>query len=260
MRRTYAAVFLLFATVAAALTGCKKDNQSEGDVLASLTDSTGNIVMLVTYDSDHRVSRLATNDAVFDFYFSGGKLIKRTQAQSGSIAFTDSFFYDGNSRFARVDRYDENMAQVASTVFAYNGDNTVNTINFNSSVIGTPDKLFEFTYSGGTISMVKEQEKVLGNFIPRRQYEFLAFDGHENPAKTLIHEYVPDQVNLLTVLFWGNQNFTSAKQTDYTNNGNVSGIVTLSASYTYTGSGLPKDITTTINGSTNRTTFNYTKL
>lgn len=261
MKRTYAAIILLLLATVVALTGCKKDKDSDGNVIASLADSTGNVIMLVTYNSDNKVSRITTTDVVYDFTYSDSKLIKRTHAQGGAIMYTDSFFYDGNERFARIDRYDVNMDMAASTVFAYNGNNTINTINFNSSVIGTPDKLFEFTYNGGNLSVVKENEKVLGNFNLRRQYEFLAFDDRQNPVQPLIKDYLSDQVNLITVLFWSSNNFTSAKQTDYNlNTGDVTGVVTIAGAYTYADNGMPSQLTATINGNTNRISFNYTTL
>ncbi len=252
---------LLFAaTMSTLVTSCKKENDADGQYISSLTDTTGKNLMQITYNSDNKPSRISTNDVVFDIFYSGGKIVRRTQTQSGTVS-VDSFFYDGNGRFSRVDNYDNNNDKTRSTVFAYNGDNTINSATIDAQGIGASDAIFEFTYSGGNLNTVKEQEKVLSTFRDKRLYEFLAFDSKTNPVRNVIKDCFPDQFNLLIFMMASTNNFTSMKQTDYnTSNGNVTGTFPITASYTYGSNGLPSEITSTVNGSTNRTTYHYTAL
>lgn len=244
------------------LSSCKKDDgdsTENGQAISSLTDSTGAVLFSITYTSDKKPARIVTNDATFDFYYNNGKLVKRTQ--TGSVTATDSFFYDGNGRFSRVDNYDGGMAMVRSTVFAYNGDNTLNTATVNSMVFGSADAMYEFTYTGSNLNIVKEYEKVLGSFNMRRQFEFLAFDAKTNPLEDIITNYFPDQFNLLVFLMYSQNNVTSMKQTDYnSSNGNITGSFPVTATYTYNGNTKPSQIIITINGNTNKANYTYTTL
>lgn len=262
MKKTYVAILLCAVAISLCFTSCKKEKDSgSGEVFASIKDTAGADIMTLTYNSDNRVSRAVANTTTYDLYYSGTRLIKRTLTTSGSLTATDSFFYDGAGRFSRVDNYNSGGTLAMSTVFSYNADNTVNTANVNSSTFGVADQMFEFTYTGGNINTIMEREKVLGNFEVRRKYDFLAYDNNNNPIKDVIKKYFPDQFNLLIFLWSSGNNFTSVVQTDYNVfNGSVTGTVPVSATYKYNAAGNPTEITSTINGNTNRNIYSYTSL
>jgi hypothetical protein len=259
MKKIFAGL-LFAATMSAFFTSCKKDDTDAGQVLSSITDTTGNSILVITYNSDNKPSRIANADATFDIFYADGKIVRRTQTQGGTVS-VDSFFYDGNGRFSRIDNYDNNNDKTRSTVFAYNGDNTINAATVNYEGIGTADAIYEFTYTGSNLSTVKEQEKVLSTYRDKRLFEFLAFDSRINPVQKIIKDCFPDQFNLLIYMMASTNNFTSMKQTDYnTNNGNVTGTFPVTATYTYGSNNMPVDATVTLNGSTNRATYHYTNL
>jgi hypothetical protein len=260
MKGIYLSLITVLVVSSLFFTSCKKD-KTNTEVFASITDTTGAEVLGVTYDNDGRVIKATAGTVNYDFYYAEGKLIKRVQSESGSLVATDSFFYDGLDRYARVDNYDNNGTKAKSTVFSYNLNNSIDAVNVNSSTVGTPDAMFEFTYAGTNFNTVKEYEKTLGTFSIKRQYEFLAYDTKTNPIASLIGKYFPDQFNLL-ILFWGTgNNCTSMRQTDYSViNGDVTGSFPVTATYTYNGNNMPTDVASTINGNTNRSNYHYTTL
>lgn len=261
MKKTMLSLLMAATTMTMFFTSCKKDDDDSAEVFSSLIDTAGNSILTLTYNSDGKVSRAIAGTTTYDFYYSGSRLIKRTLTESGSLVSTDSFFYDGSDRFSRVDKYNSGGAQTASTVFAYNGDNTINTATVDAMGLGATDQMFEFTYSGGNYATVEEHEKVLGNYNIRRKFEFLAFDSYSNPIAEVIKNYFPDQFNILIFLWSSKNNFTSVTQTDYNvNTGDVTGTFPVSASYKYNGKGMPTEITSTFNGNTNKNFYSYTKL
>jgi hypothetical protein len=247
------------ATLSITIASCKKENNGT-ERFSSITDSAGNDVMTLTFDNNNRVIKATAGTTIYDFYYNGDMLIKRTTTMSGLLNAVDSFFYDGSNRFAKVVSYDDNGSKQKETVLSYNGNNTVNQATINSNT-WDPDQLFKFTYNGTNLNKVTESEKQAGTFRKKREFEFLAFDANQNPIASLIKESFPDQYNLLIFLWMSDNNFTSAKQTDYSLiNGDVTGTFPITATYNYNGLGLPTTITTTINGTTNTNSYHYTTL
>lgn len=260
MKKTCLSLLIAAITMSVFFTSCKKDNDST-EVFSSITDTAGNDVMTLTFDNENRPIKAVASTTTFDFFYSGGKLIKRTTTLSGSLDAVDSFFYDGNNRFSKVISYNSGGVKRRETVLTYNADNSLNQSTINTSVWGESDMLYEFTYNGSNLNKVVESEKMAGTFNKKREYEFLAYDAKTNPISSLIEDYFPDQYNLLIFLWMGNNNFTSAKQTDYSLiNGEVTGTFPITATYTYNGSGLPTEIVSTINGNTNRSYYHYKNL
>jgi|GEM_PF-5575708 len=260
MKGIYLSLMAVMVVSGLFFTSCKKD-KTTNEAFSSITDSTGADVLGITYDNDGKVIKATAGTVTYDFYYNNNKLIKRVQSESGSLVATDSFFYDGVDRYSRIDNYNDNGVKAKSTVFSYNLNNSIDAVNVNSSTVGTPDAMFEFTYAGSNFNTVKEYEKTLGTFSIKRQFEFLAFDAKTNPISPLINKYFSDQYNLIT-LFWGsNNNCTSMRQTDYSViNGDVTGSFPVTATYTYNGSNMPTEVVTTTNGNTNRNFYHYTTL
>lgn len=260
MKKTYLSLLIVAATIMGLfVTGCKKDNNIT-ETFSSITDTAGNDVMTLTFDNNGRPIKAVASTTTYDFFYNGDKLVKRTTTVSGSLEVIDSFFYDGNSRFSKVTSYDNGGSETKETVLTYNANNTINQATVTGSVLN-PDQLFEFTYSGGNLSKVTETEKQAGTFKKKREYEFLAFDGKQNPIAPLIKNYFPDQYNVLIFLWMGENNFTSAKQTDYSLiNGDITGSFPITATYEYSSTGLPTKIIATFNGNTNTNYYHYTKL
>lgn len=259
MKSTYLMLLAIAATVSITISSCKKE-ESGTERFSSITDAVGNDVMALTFDNNHRVIKAIAGTTTYDFFYNGDMLVKRTTTLDGSLDAVDSFFYDGSNRFAKVVSYNENGSKQKETVLSYNGNNTVNQATVNSNTFD-PDQLFEFTYNGANLSMVTESEKQAGTFRKKREFEFLAFDANQNPIASLIKTSFPDEYNLLTFLWMSENNFTSAKQTDYSLiNGDVTGTFPITATYEYNGLGLPTTAVTTINGTTNTNSYHYTTL
>lgn len=260
MKKNLITALGIVALVLVLATGCKKDEKADQTYyLTGLADSAGVDIATFDYDADNKLIRFGQGaNSGYNFYYSGDKLIVRTNVSSGSISDVDSFFYDASNRIVRVENYNGSNTKEKTVTFAYNGDNTINSATEDYVDPLTNDMLHEYTYSGGNTSKRKTSEKVLGTYKLHYEVEFLGLDDKKNPFEPVYKKYLSDVFGLFYFVWSGAHNPTSGKQTEYDmTTGNVIDVVSVTSVYEYNADNVPTRATHSQGATSNIYTFKY---
>lgn len=247
-----------------AATGCKKDNPAPAKtyLVSEFGDTTGAFSMQFTYDNEGKLTRIESPTSTINVSYSNGKAVKRVGSSGGSISSVDSLFYDGSNRIAAVVNYDGTATnKQKTTVFTYNGDNTINSATVDYENIATDDELFDFTYSGGKLTQRTKSVKILGTYKLATKVEFLAYDDKENPFAKVYRSCLIDIIEAFIYFSAYPNNATSVKSTMYdTGTGNVTSVSSVSESYDYNSNNLPVMLHESSGGSSGTYYVHYIEL
>jgi hypothetical protein len=186
-------------------------------------------------------------------------MLARTYTSSGTLKNVDSFFYDVAGQLIRADDYDNTLTKVKSTIFVYNGDNTMNSASVTYVSPTNPNEYYENTYGTGgqLLSRKSYVANSSGIFQLITDVQFLAYDNKANPFVPIYQNYLLDQFNLFAFVYASPNNFTSAKEIFYdATTGNISNLDFSEVSYSYNSNNLPAGLTAT--DGTTITKYNFT--
>lgn len=245
-----------------AMAACKKNETPKKYAIASLTDTTGAVLTGFTYDINGRLIKLSSPGFETNIEYSGDRLVRRTNINSGTLSDIDSVYYDPQGRIFKVENWTASpSAKVKTTVFIFNANNSINSATVDYVSAATEDELYEYSYTGSQLTERRKSVLNGGVYKLSGKFEFQSYDDKASPFAAIYRPYLTDILNAFVFFAAYPNNLLLGKQTNYdTATGSVTGVVPVTITYTYNSDNLPTRMDLTEGGSLGAYGITYQEL